>query len=340
MLVTTCGILVTDIIAAGLPSIAKPGGLVWAPRGIVISIGGHPANVSIDLVRLGLPRGEVSLIGPVGRDPLGAFIHETLRAHGIDARLQVVEEAETCKDMILVVKGEDRRFHVDIGANPYLRTSLVKDALRADGPLLFYVGAAGLLGGFDDELPQTLAYARQLGALTFVDVVRPYGKGWEFLRAALPQVDLFHCNLDEAKGITGRATPEEAAEALLEGGVGVPVVTRGSEGGLLASGQFEVRYPPFNVDVVDPTGAGDAFCAGIILKLLGARSPASDRLLPPGKLEPEAWAGILAFAAACGAVCCTAEGTTTSVTRENVEKLLSVQGEAFRKGLHVIPPIG
>lgn len=335
MLVTTCGILVADIIAAGLPSIAKPGELLYAPRGIRITIGGHPANVSIDLLKLGLPKGEVSLVGPVGQDPLGEFVAETLRSQGVDVRLQVVSEAGTCKDMILVVKGEDRRFHVDIGANPYLKTSLVREALKAEKPLLFYVGASGLLGRFDDELPGTLAYARSLGALTFVDVVQPFGKGWEYLKDAFPQVDLFHCNIDEAKAITGRTTLEEAAEAMVKSGVGVAVVTMGGEGGFLASERCEVRYPAFTVEVIDPTGAGDAFCAGVILKLLEAKQPGLERLPQPNTMEAEAWSNILAFAAAAGAVCCTAEGTTTSVSRGNVDKLLAEQGEAFYRRVKV-----
>jgi len=333
LLVTTCGILVADIIAAGLPSIAKPGELVYAPRGIRISIGGHPANVSIDLIKLGLPRGEISLVGPVGKDPLGDFIAETLRRHGVKVRLQVVEQAGTCKDMILVVKGEDRRFHVDIGANPYLDTALVREALRTEKPLLFYVGASGLLGRFDDELPGTLAYARGLGALTFLDIVQPYGKGWEYLRDAFPGIDLFHCNLDEAKAITGQATLEDATAALVKSGVGVAIVTMGDKGGLLASRRCKVGYPAFQVDAIEPTGAGDAFCAGVVLKLLEAKQPGSGRLSPPSAMEAEAWGSVLAFGAAAGAVCCTAEGTTTAVSRENVERLLAEQAEGFHARL-------
>lgn len=214
MLVTTCGILVADIVAAGLQAIAAPGEFICAPRGIHVGIGGHPANVSVDLVKLGLARGEVSLAGCVGVDVLGTFIADVLREYGVEAHLQVISNVGTSKDMVLVVKGEDRRYHAEVGANLHLDPALVKARLREEKPLLFYVRATGLLGHFDDELAKTLEEARGLGCLVLVDVVEPYRKNRDFLLPALPWIDLLHCNIDEARSFTERATCTKRPTAL------------------------------------------------------------------------------------------------------------------------------
>ncbi len=334
MLVTTCGILVTDIIAAGLPAVATPGELLYTPRGIHVSIGGHPANVSIDLIKLGLPKGEVSLTGPVGDDPFGTFVANVLREYSVEAHLQTVKNVGTCKDMILVVKGEDRRFHVDVGANIYLDQGLVKAWLREEKPFLFYVGATGLLGSFDDKLAETLEEAKGLGCVTFVDVVKPYQKGWDFLFPAFKYMDLFHCNIDEAKSITGKTDLYSASQTLIQAGVGVTLVTLGERGGYARARTFRIAFPAFKINVVDPSGAGDAFCAGIILKLVEEHLRTRIEEGKPRLVSVEKWVETLTFAAAAGAVCCMAEGTTTSVSRVNVEKLLAEQGDDFHVQLN------
>lgn len=335
MLVSTCGILVVDIIAAGLPSIASPGQLLYAPRGVQVSIGGHPANVSIDLVKLGLAKGEVSLTGPVGSDLFRDFIAKILEENGVLTHLQVVENVGTSKNMILVVEGEDRRFHVDMGANIYLNPSLVKNILSLEKPFLFYVGAAGMLGEFDNNLAEILEEAKGLKCITFVDIITPYKKGWDFLLNAFKHMDLFHCNLDEARSISRREGLREAADMLIGSGVKVALVTMGSEGGYMMSKGLELKLPAFKVNVVDPTGAGDAFCAGVILKLIERCGLRGLGLRGLDDLKVEDWIEILSFGSAAGAVCCMAEGTTTAVTRWNVEKLLKEQGDIFRGRIEV-----
>ena len=56
MLVTCAGILICDIIAADLQKISNPGEVTFTPSGIKLCIGGHSANVSIDLMKLGLKK--------------------------------------------------------------------------------------------------------------------------------------------------------------------------------------------------------------------------------------------------------------------------------------------
>lgn len=338
MLVTCVGVLVCDIIAADLPKVSGPGEVVFAPRGIELYIGGHSANVSIDLMKLGLPKGEVSSVGAIGSDLFGDFVETELMKHGVVTHLKKEGGAGTSKDLILVVKGEDRRFHVDVGANLWVDPDHVRAVLREERPVVFYVGATGLLGKFDEQLAELLQEAKRLGCTTFVDPVIPYEHGWEPLLSALRWTDVFHCNNVEASSITGEKGLQESIEALMRKGAKLVVVTMG-EGGLVArTEEIALNMSAFKVPVIDPTGAGDAFCAGVIHGFIQTTGRKKHDI---SRLPPDSLIHILLEGEAAGAACVTAIGTTTAVTRENVDNLLKQQGSTISKGaLESLEPRG
>ena len=333
MLVTCAGILVVDLIAADLPRISPPGEVTYTPRGIEMHIGGHCGNVSVDLRRLGVQEGMVSATGAVGKDIFGDFILELLRNSGVVTHLQRISESGTSKDLILVVKGEDRRFHTDIGANWHLSPEYVLRVLEGEKPRIFYVGGVGLTGRLDDNLADVLRRAREIGSITFIDPVRPYMHGWEFIISSLKYTSIFHCNMDEARKITGFDDPVAAASALRMMGADMAIVSLGENGLVAAVGDSIFEIPAFKVQVVDPTGAGDALCAGIIhglLNLIGHEPSILD--LPRGEVID-----VLLEGAAAGASCVTMVGTTTAVTYENVARILRRQGDDLRAKVRIQP---
>jgi len=322
--ILTTGILVVDLIAAGLPSIAKPGQVIFTPRGIKTRLGGHSANVSIDLAKLGVPGREILLVGSVGDDLYSNFVEQTLKNYGVRVKLKRIKGVETSKNLILVVKGEDRRFHVDVGANVHLNPEEVVNTLMAERPRLFYVGATGMLGRFDYELARVLEAAKMSGCITFIDVIVPYEKEWDYLIPALKYVDIFHCNDLEAKSLSGKEELEEAVNVLRDEGVKLVVVTMGERGLYALHSKVAITMPAFKVEVIDPTGAGDAFCAGIMYWLWKQGFPDLDKLAEEELLE------MLLLASAVGASATTAEGTTAGVTINFVNDLLSRQGELLK----------
>jgi len=84
----------------------------------------------------------------------------------------------------------------------------------------------------------------------------------------MPHVDWFLPNDDEAAVITGRATPQQQAQTLLEWGCPHVVITCGSGGALYADHEQMLRIEPLPITFVDGSGAGDAFMAGVVLGIL------------------------------------------------------------------------
>ncbi|MEM2111328.1 MAG: carbohydrate kinase family protein [Candidatus Bathyarchaeia archaeon] len=333
MSVICAGILVFDLFAIDLPRIPEPGEVIYVPKKIEMHVGGHAANVAINLRQLRSSCQRISLVGAVGMDIFGNYIERFLKKYGIVVRLQRVRKAGTSKDLVLVVKGQDRRYHVDVGANLHLSPNHVSSIIREEKPLIFYVGATGMLGKFDEELSHILKYAKSFGCLTFVDPIFPIKFGWEFLLDALKWTDILHCNDYEATSMTGERDLERAATILIEKGVDFLVITRGERGLVAKTKKVALKMPAFSVPVVDPSGAGDAFCAGLISKLLQSIDRAPPRL---SHLSHEKMKIFLLEGSAAGAACVTAVGTTTAVTRENVDRLLNLQGSRILNSTEVI----
>jgi len=331
--VTCAGIHVADIFAADLPRISEPGELTFARKGIYMHVGGHSANVSINLRKIGLLQGEVSSVGAIGEDLFGDFIESTLMKNGVLAHLQRVPEIGTSKDLILVVTGEDRRYHVDLGANLSLDPDSISAVLIEERPVILYIGGTGMLGTCDKKLADILRASKAHNCLNFVDPVAPYSGNWDPLIRACKWIDVFHCNNVEASSMTGYEDLEKAADALIKRGIGLVIISVGEHGLIAKSNRVTLRMPAMTVPIVDPSGAGDAFCSGVIFGLV------KKTRWPPGQVadaSSQLLRSVLLEGTATGAACVTAVGTTTAVSRENVDRLLKEQGSQVLKSTKVI----
>jgi sugar/nucleoside kinase (ribokinase family) len=84
----------------------------------------------------------------------------------------------------------------------------------------------------------------------------------------LPHVDFFFCNAREAHQLTGEDDPVEAARTLRLRGAWAVVLKLGAEGCWVESEDLSERVPGLPAEVVDTTGAGDAFVAGFIASMM------------------------------------------------------------------------
>ena len=326
MRVLCCGFVVADLIAAGLPKIPEPGDIVYSTLGVKLRTGGHPTNVSIDLMQMGLTEGDVGIVGCVGDDMFADFIEGYLRAKKVVTFLERSKSAETTKTLALVVRGEDRRFICEPGASTMLSFEHVKMTLSNTMPDIFYQ-AGGLLGEYDFMIAKVFDASRESGVVNVFDFApRPYGKDWSYALPAIGKSDIVHCNDMEVKWMTGIEDVRKAAMKMAEHGAKLVIVSLGGSG-LNAYYKREgawIKQEAFKVEAVDPTGAGDALVAGTIYKLLSKgirRGKGVEGLSLEDVIET------LAYAQASGAACVTEIGTTPGVTKDNIERILKEQGE-------------
>jgi sugar/nucleoside kinase (ribokinase family) len=281
-------------------------GLLVAVDAMHLVTGGCAANVAVCLARQEVP---VSVVGRVGDDYWGRFIREDLTARGVDtAEIRVSPEHQTSQTMILLCKGQDRRFVHTFGANRAFRAEDVnRDLLR--GASVFYLGGYLILPSLlPDDLAGLFRYCRENGIRTVLDVVVPSGfrYGGE-LESVLPYTDVFLPNNDEAEVLTGEPDPARQAAALRGRGVETVVITMGGDGLLFAHADGVGRARPFPSEVVDQTGAGDAFCAGFIAGMVRGMD------LP----------GCVRYGSALGASCIRSFGPYNVFSAEEAKRFLA-----------------
>ena len=241
------------------------------PASISTRGGGAAANVAAHLARLGTA---VELAGCVGDDPPGAGLAAELTGAGVRLALRTVPGVPTGTIVSLVEPGGQRSFLADRGANLELAAGDVP-APRPGGHL--YVSGYTLLHPRPRAAGlQALRDAVAVGCTVSVD---PASTGPLALYGAERWLDdtagatLLLPNATEARLLTGCRDPADAARALA---TRYPIVTvkLGADGALWATGDVLVHRPAHPTTVVDTTGAGDAFAAGLLAVWL--RDPGVD----------------------------------------------------------------
>jgi sugar/nucleoside kinase (ribokinase family) len=257
------GIMVADVIGRPLHHIPAPGRLVLVDK-MQLHTGGCAVNVATALARLEIP---VEVIGRVGADPFGDFLLTKLDERGIGRQgVSRDQEVGTSATMVMVDPDGERRFVHYLGANARLTPEDIDLALVHRAKILHIAGALVLPGLDGEPTAQLLKAAQARGITTFLDTVwDDTGQWMRHLGPALPYLDYFVPSLPEAQALTDLQAPDAVAQALLEHGVGTVALKMGADGCLVAAQDGStLRVPAYEVEVVDATGAGDAFAAGFI----------------------------------------------------------------------------
>jgi len=299
------GIVVSDMFCGPMDRLPNEGELLALDR-FQIRAGGCAANVAVSLTRQGI---DAQLAGCVGKDAPAEGILASLRAGNVDCRSVVYSDTlPTSQTVILLVKGQDRRFIHVFGANADFTVSMI-DPQWAAGLDLFYLGGLFAMPRIDlVELGELLRFCREHHTVTVVDVVvPPQPKGLRDLGHVLKHCDYFLPNEDEAEILTGKNDCLDQIRALRRLGADAVIVTRGADGCVAAHDRRIYKTGVFNTQVVDPSGAGDAFTAGVIAGIVqGLDMP-----------------GILTYGSALGASATMAVGCTDSVfTAQQTQRFL------------------
>jgi sugar/nucleoside kinase (ribokinase family) len=289
------GLLVEDTFCGPLAAL-PPAGSLLALNDMPVRAGGCAANVAIDLAKQGIA---VDLAGCVGRDGAADALLKTFAKHDIgSSRVVRVEQHPTSRTIILLIAGEDRRYLHVIGANSAFAIEQISHQWLASLKV-FYLGGLFALPGIDfTKLAALLAFCREAGVKTVVDVVVPHGQaGMTQLKPLLPLIDVFLPNDDEARAFTGLVDPFDQLRSFADAGANTVIITRGGLGSVAIRDGKIWSCTAYTMEVVDPSGSGDAFTSGVIRSLLQGWD------LPH----------TLRYASAVGASATRAAGTTDSV---------------------------
>jgi sugar/nucleoside kinase (ribokinase family) len=272
------GAHVLDILARPVTHIPEGQGAALVEQ-VRFAPAGSAAGTAVGMAKLGL---SVASVGALGDDVSGALLLRMLDQYGVDTSYAVRKQGVPTSTSILPIRpnGDRPALHLP-GATLEFSVDDVPWTLLETAKYLHLGGNDVMRGLGRDGAVVILKHARAWGAVTTMDML---GEGSARMLAimapALPFVDWFMPNLEQACRLTGTESAEEAARQLLDKGVARGVVLKmGAEGSLMMTASETVRLPAHTIDVVDTSGCGDAYCAGFIRGLSLGWTPAESMRL-------------------------------------------------------------
>ena len=226
------------------------------------SSGGSAANTIHGLARLGVDTG---YIGKVGKDELGLFFIEDLEKSKIKPNL-LYGESSSGHALAFISPDSERTFATYLGAALELSADDLKDEFFEGYD---YLHIEGYLLQNHSLLQKALEKAKNKGLKVSLDLASfnvvedniDVLKGW-----VEDYVDILFANEEEAKAFTGK-DPQDALNELAEK-CELAIVKVGKHGSMVKKGNEVHRIKPIEANVVDTTGAGDAYAAGFLYGLV------------------------------------------------------------------------
>jgi len=225
--------------------------------------GGKGSNQAVGLARLGMT---VGLVTCVGRDELANVAINLYREEGVDSRYVVQDDRRATGAGIIVLNTAGDNFIIlDMGANELMDRAFVEAAgdMIAESDVVMAVL----------EIPTDAASAAmELGKRAGAKTILNPAPARALPDTAFQNVDYLTPNESELRILLGLAADDpsatsDLAKTLRDRGVGTVIVTMGRQGALVLGPETDALVPSPVVDVIDTTGAGDAFNAGFAAAL-------------------------------------------------------------------------
>lgn len=283
--------------------------------------GGAPANVAAAVAKLG---GESAFIGKIGYDAFGEFLIDVLKDSKVDTSyIKRTKKAKTALAFVSLKQDSNRDF--SFYRNPSADMLLNENEIEKDwfnkGDILHFCSVDLI------ESPVKYAHIKAInavinkgGMISFDPNVRlPLWDSEENCKKTIldfiPLANILKVSDEELEFITGIKNEKEAINFLFQGNVKVIIYTKGSKGAALYTRNLNVEVKSEKVEVVDTTGAGDAFIGAALYKIM------EEKINIDCISEAQAYS-IIKFANIAAALTCSKKGAISALPNINEVKTL------------------
>lgn len=226
--------------------------------------GGSPANITMNIKRLG---GNPIITSCVGNDGLGNFLVDHLKKNNINTEL--INRVNYSTSMVLVTKSKETPQPLFYRAADYNLeyTSEIHSALKNSKIVHFSCWPISQ-GKSRKMIEKVIEEARKNNVLigfdpNYHELIWEEGHdGIEYIKSLISKVDIIKPSEVDAERIFGQDTPENHVNKFIECGAKFVIMTLGKDGAIVSNGKETIRFKTLATDVVDTTGAGDAFWGG------------------------------------------------------------------------------
>ena len=231
--------------------------------------GGSPANITMNIKRLG---GNPIISASVGNDRLGEFLINNLKKNNINT--EFINKVNNSTSMVLVTKSKETplpifyrsadynlEYNEDIGS--ILKNSKIvhfscwpisqKKSRKVIEKVIEEARKNNVLIGFDPN---------------YHEMIWEEGHdGIEYIKNLIGKLDVIKPSEVDAERIFGPDTPENHVDKFIQCGAKLVIMTLGKDGAIVSNGTETIKFKTLATEVVDTTGAGDAFWGGFYTAL-------------------------------------------------------------------------
>lgn len=235
--------------------------------------GGAPANVAAGVSRLG---GKAGFLGKVGDDALGRYLKTVLEGFNVSTEnMLFTKEAHT--GIVIVTLDEKGERSFEFYVNPSADRLLSEDDIKEemfDNYGILHFGTISMIDEITKKATlKAVNIAKNKGITISFDpnlrlnLWESEEMAKETVFSILPLVDILKVSDDEVKFLTDSDNIEEGLKKLAAYGVKLVLVTLGKDGVVLNFNGVVEKVDGYSTQVVDTTGAGDAFVAGMLYSI-------------------------------------------------------------------------
>ncbi|GAA0135007.1 carbohydrate kinase [Paenibacillus sp. YSY-4.3] len=236
--------------------------------------GGAPSNIAMNVNRLGI-RSEI--VSAVGNDGFGTYLLRRLQQEGMDTK--GIQRVDVSTSLVVVTKSRttpipifyrDADYQMTFDASLEQRIANSKVVHFSCWPIsrtparhtlervIEEARSQGLLIGFDPNYHPMIWQRGEDGA--------------QYVKSIISKVDVIKPSEDDAERLFGKDEPVKQLEKFLELGAKLVIMTLGKDGAIVSNGKETLSFDSLATEVVDTTGAGDAFWSGFYAALIKGHS--------------------------------------------------------------------
>jgi sugar/nucleoside kinase (ribokinase family) len=232
--------------------------------------GGSPANIVMNVKKLGI---RSLLASAVGKDGLGTFLINHLHNAGIDTT--GIQQVDDSTSMVVVTKSKSTPIPIFYrGADYQLTYNPELDKALKNSKIVHFSCWPISMMPARHTVEIVMEEARKNNILVCFDpnyhpmIWKKGEDGIEYVKSIIRMVDIIKPSEDDAERLFGKDTPENQIEKFLSLGAKLVIMTLGKNGAFVSNGSETLRLGTLATNVVDTTGAGDAFWSGFYTAII------------------------------------------------------------------------
>lgn len=226
--------------------------------------GGSPANIAMNVKKLGL---NPLIASAVGNDGLGEYLINHVCDAGLDT--SHIQRVDYSTSMVMITKSKSTPIPIFYrGADYHLAyTPELGEAVK-DSKIIHFSCWAISKAPIRKTIETVIETARKNESLLCFDpnyhpMIWEKGEdGIEYVKSIIGKVDIVKPSEDDAERLFGKDTYENQIDKFIRLGTKIVIMTLGNEGAIVSNGEEIIKFNTMASEIVDTTGAGDAFWSG------------------------------------------------------------------------------